>query len=326
MGCHQAPGLTMTLQSGEKMPLSVDQAGFAGSVHGQKITCLACHSDVTSFPHKSVTAPDRRAYQLQRYESCKGCHFKEYTRELDSTHNLQLEAGNRSAPVCTDCHGSHNIGHPDVPRANISHTCSACHAGINKDYAESVHGKALTDPTATKDVPVCTSCHGVHQMVDPRTARFRMESPEMCAGCHSDPAVMDKYGISTNVLNTYLQDFHGVSISFSRRQDPNSSSLKAVCTDCHGVHDIKKTDDPESRVIKANLVKTCQQCHPDATTNFPTAWLKHYTPSPARFPIVFLVRAFYWIITPIVVLGVGAHVLLDLWRALANRRRTGGAH
>lgn len=326
LGCHQQPALAITLKSGEKIPLTVDKATFEASVHSSKITCLACHSEITSVPHAKLEANDRREYQLQRYEACKTCHFEQYTKTLDSTHYHQLTEGNRQAPVCTDCHGSHAIGPPDVPRASISKTCAQCHNTISAQYATSVHGKALVNGNDNGDVPVCTTCHGVHKMEDPRTASFRLDSPELCASCHANTAMMTKYGISTNVFQTYLKDFHGVTVGFYEKQDSNIWSFKAVCTDCHGVHDMRKVDDPESSVIKANLVKTCQKCHPDATTNFPTAWLMHYEPSPTKFPIVFFVRTFYWIIIPLMVVGVSIHVLLDLWRSMANRRRTGGAH
>ncbi|MCL4534532.1 MAG: cytochrome c3 family protein [Bacteroidetes bacterium] len=324
LSCHKQPTLAITLKSGEKMSLTVDEAAFNASVHGNKVPCTACHSEIASVPHAKLEVNDRREYQLQRYEACKNCHFPEYTKTLDSTHYQQLIGGNRQAPVCTDCHGSHNIGPPDVPRAQISKTCAQCHKDINDQYVKSVHGKALVNGNGNEDVPVCTTCHGVHKMEDPRTARFRLESPELCAGCHANAGMMNKYGISTDVFQTYLKDFHGVTVGFYEKQDLNIWSYEAVCTDCHGVHDMRKVDDPESSVIKANLVKTCQKCHPNATTNFPTAWMMHYEPSPTKFPIVFFVRTFYWIVIPLMVAGVSAHVLLDLWRALANRRRMGG--
>jgi hypothetical protein len=65
-------------------------------------------------------------------------------------------------------------------------------------------------------------------------------------------------------------------------------------------------------VIKANLVKPCQQCHPDATSNFPTAWLSHYEPSSNKFALVYFVRMSYWLAVPVIVVGVSLHVLLDL--------------
>jgi len=39
----------------------------------------------------------------------------------------------------------------------------------------------------------------------------------------------------------------------------------AVCSDCHGAHDILPPSDPASRVFRINLPKTCGSCHGDGT-------------------------------------------------------------
>ena len=103
------------------------------------------------------------------------------------------------------------------------------------------------------------------------------------------------------------------------KQNKDIWASTAVCTDCHGVHDIKAVTDANSSVIKANLVTTCAKCHPDASTNFPGAWLSHYQPSPTQAPLVFLVQWFYKIMIPFILVGLGAHILMDLWRAITNR-------
>jgi hypothetical protein len=130
---------------------------------------------------------------------------------------------------------------------------------------------------------------------------------------------MQKYGISTNVVKTYLEDFHGASVALIAKQSRDIWAEEAVCTDCHGVHDIQQVDNPDSPVIKANLVETCRKCHPEATANFPGAWLSHYEPSIDQSPWVFFVRWFYRIMIPFIIAGLSAHILLDLWRTITNR-------
>ena len=39
------------------------------------------------------------------------------------------------------------------------------------------------------------------------------------------------------------------------------STVAATCTDCHGLHDIKRAKDPASRTNHANLEATCGKCH-----------------------------------------------------------------
>jgi hypothetical protein len=62
----------------------------------------------------------------------------------------------------------------------------------------------------------------------------------------------------------------------------------------------------------------CQRCHPDATTNFPEAWLSHYIPSPEKAPLVYYVELFYRIFIPVVLGGMAILVVLD-----AGRRTVG---
>ncbi|HLB28477.1 MAG TPA: hypothetical protein VJK47_04610, partial [Dehalococcoidales bacterium] len=72
-------------------------------------------------------------------------------------------------------------------------------------------------------------------------------------------------------------------------------------------------------VIKANLVNTCRGCHPDASTNFPGAWLSHYEPSADKAQIVFYVRWGYRILIPFIMVGLLIHIMVDLWRVVTNR-------
>ena len=319
VSCHSNPDLTKVLPSGEKMSLYVNLKVYAASIHGDKLSCTDCHSDTTSFPHPERQIKDRRSYSLARYESCKRCHFANYTKTLESVHYQLLSKGDLRAPVCTDCHGAHNVTFPAKRDVRISQSCAKCHRDIYKTYLGSIHGRALIDE-GNREVPVCSTCHTAHSVVDPRTTTFRLGTPEMCGDCHKDEKLMQKYGLSTRVFQTYLADFHGASVAlYKKERKPEISTFTAVCTDCHGVHDITNTDAPNSPVLKANLVNTCRKCHPDATAKFPAAWLSHYEPSFKKAPLVYLVKLFYMAFIPFVVGGLVLQVFLHIWRAAINR-------
>jgi hypothetical protein len=132
---------------------------------------------------------------------------------------------------------------------------------------------------------------------------------------------MAKYGISTDVFDSYVSDFHGTTVILFEKQAPGQQTNKPVCVDCHGVHNMRKVDDPESTVIKQNLLATCQKCHPDATANFPTAWISHYRPDPRHSPLVFFVNLFYLIFIPAVLGVMAIFVVTDLRKRIANRRK-----
>jgi hypothetical protein len=165
----------------------------------------------------------------------------------------------------------------------------------------------------------------VHKQADPQTAAFRLKSPEICAGCHGNAALMRKYGISTDVMNSYVSDFHGSTVMLFERQSPNQPTNKALCTDCHGVHDIKKVTDANATVVKENLLATCRKCHPDAQANFPTSWVGHYQPGPTHSPLVYYVNLFYKILVPATIGGMLLFVLLDAARRILDRLHGKGA-
>ena len=212
-----------------------------------------------------------------------------------------------------------------MARLRIPQTCARCHSAIYEKYRLSVHGYALTEEQ-NLDVPTCADCHGVHDIQDPRTAEFRLQSPSMCAKCHTDEEKMARYGLSTYVLSSYVADFHGTTVTLFEKQSPDAETNKAVCYDCHGIHDIQRTKDPTTGLqLQENLLVRCQECHPDATANFPTAWLSHYQPSPDKFPIVYYVNLFYSFFIPAVIGGMGLYVLLDAARRIRNRFQRKGA-
>ena len=316
--CHGKPDLSMMLPGGEKLGLYVDESSMGQSVHEGKLICTDCHSKTGDYPHRKVQAADRREYSMAQYETCKRCHFANYTQTLDSIHYQTLEAGNPGAPLCTDCHGFHLVAKPDQPRTRVSESCGSCHQGVAAEYKASVHGTAL-ETGGNPDVPVCTDCHGAHLVKVASSAAFRNGSPEMCAKCHANGDLMAKYGLSPNVFKTYVQDFHGATVELSRRHDRNGRTDEAVCSDCHGVHDIKPVRQGDGAKLRESIVVSCQKCHQDAGASFPDAWLSHYELSPGKAPLPWLVRSAYAVVIPFMVAGLALHVLVDLWRIARNR-------
>lgn len=319
--CHGDPNLTMTLPSGEKLSLHVSQSQLEKSVHSNKgIECEACHNDITSYPHPKVKFRSVRELSLNYYQTCAKCHSAIYEKTQDSMHAQAAAEGNLDAPVCTDCHGQHDTQAPDEPRSLISKTCSACHEDIVDTYKESIHGSALLEEN-NPDVPVCTDCHGVHNIQDPTTDQFHVQSPELCARCHADKELMDKYDLSSDVYSIYKRSWHGVDVSVYKARWGAVWHDSAVCTDCHGVHDMQKTDNPNSKVHPDNLLETCQQCHPSAGPNWTDAWTGHNEISLERTPFLFYVDQFYSSFSPFVLWVCGIYVILQIVRSTVDRVR-----
>jgi len=327
--CHSQSGLVRLLPNGESLPLTIDASHFIASAHNS-LGCVECHTAIPAFPHPEFKAGSLREVSLLFYTTCRQCHQEQYDKALDSVHQKALAAGNTHAAICTDCHNPHTqTPLTDVKtgrllpeaRLNIPQTCARCHNAIYEQYKASVHGSALVGEGNT-DVPTCIDCHGVHNIQNPTTASFRLYSPILCSKCHTDPVIMDKYGISTQVLTTYVADFHGTTVTLFEKTSPDQVTNKPVCFDCHGVHNIQPVNDPQyGLAMKQNLLAACHKCHPDATANFPGAWMSHYIPSPTEYPVVYYVNFFYKIFIPTVIGGMVIYVLSDFTRRLIERRK-----
>ena len=345
--CHSDPSMIGKLQDGTTVSLYVNPNEHEGSTR-HLMLCSICHQDERTYPHENTRQnscsvchwektsdvkpeqlvfnlyySDQRAISLQVADSCKKCHKEKYTEMADSVHLEIMAEGNRYAPVCVDCHSSHEIVGGSLTRESVAKICSECHLAVYTSYKSSVHGAAL-EQDGNPDVPTCGGCHGVHSVQGPNNSDFRADSIVTCGDCHSDPQRMEKYGISTNVLTTYLEDFHGRTVDFSR-QNNEAQTTKATCYDCHGIHNIHSPEDEASTVYPDNLQHTCQQCHPDADISFPRAWLSHYIPTWEKTPVLFGVNLFYKFLIPALIGGFGIYILLDARRRIFNaikRRRS----
>ena len=341
LGCHSNPEMVGQFSDGKTMSLFYDPAQHEDTNHiqgcrachdaqkeyphndGETKSCEVCHSQMFGGPDESnslfqITAyDDQRAVAMEINNSCQKCHGEKFEEITDSEHTLILARGNRYAPLCVDCHGSHDIKSPSEPRTRVAEICSQCHMSVYTTYESSVHGEAL-EADSNPDVPTCDNCHGSHKVTGPTDANFRADSITLCGNCHADKELMSKYDISTNVFQTYLDDFHGRTVDFFR-QTRDANITKATCYDCHGIHNIQAPDNELSSVYPANLQKTCQQCHPDAGITFPQAWLSHYSPTWEDTPMLYAVTTFYKFLVPTLIGGFLVYIALDARRRIAHK-------
>ncbi len=159
-----------------------------------------------------------------------------------------------SALSCTDCHADvQSIPHKPVLAKPL---CGSCHTAEQTAYVQSIHGKAaLAGSTAAAR---CNNCHGSPHAIlpssDPASTVYHSNIPNTCGNCHRQKFVMQASGLSTQVFFSYEQSVHGRAVSAG-------SQNAAVCTDCHGAHDILMAGDPKASIFKFNVPDTCGKCH-----------------------------------------------------------------
>jgi predicted CXXCH cytochrome family protein len=303
-----------------------DQADqLKGSVHADSKDhpCTSCHGNA----HEIFPKTDARSavYPLNVPKTCGQCHSNNgmagqhglasvYPNYIDSIHGFALsKEGLLVAANCQSCHGSHGILSHTNPRsptykANIPKTCGNCHAKIDADYEQGVHGKAIAK--GNMNAPVCTDCHTAHAILQPTEAAFRMQSTPICGNCHKDK------------FSTYRDTFHSQLGSLGGYVET------ARCWDCHLAHDVRPASDPSSPINKANLVTTCGRCHAGANLSF-VQYQPHANARDRKLsPGLYFVRLFMNLLLASVLTFFLIHTILWLIRSrynqVKNRAANGG--
>jgi hypothetical protein len=215
-----------------------------------------------------------------------------------------LKSGLTVTATCTNCHTAHrelprSDAASSVNRLNVPATCGQCHHGIEEQFEQSIH-HTLVGKT-DKELPVCSDCHSAHTIQRADAEGFKLDIMQKCGRCHAE------------IAKTYFDTYHGKVTQLGYTKT-------AKCQDCHGAHDIQRVSDPRSHLSRANVVATCQKCHPGATRRF-AGYLTHATHhDPAKYPWLFWT---FWGMTGLLAgtfLVGGVHTLLWLPRALQMRR------
>lgn len=314
---------------------------FVASAHGKALAaheqnapdCLTCHREpiVPAAPAKPTLAQ-----KLAQTKQCESCHVgkanvagqalrgtKFVSSFEQSVHGAALTAGNADAANCVDCHGAHEMNRSMAANARlgklrVADTCAQCHGKTAQEYNGSVHATALHKGNV--DSATCTDCHGEHDIrarKDPTSpVHANNVAQQVCANCHASLKLTKKYGIASNTFQTFEDSYHGLAV--------RGGSVEVVnCASCHSSHAIKSQDDPTSTINKANLAKTCGQCHPGANTRFAVGKV-HVTPDVSsgrdgNDPILYIIATIYIVMIIVVVGGMFLHNLLDFVKKIRRK-------
>ena len=305
------------------------KAAAAGNTNVAK--CQDCHGNV----HEILPASDPKSKVAHTSipATCGSCHGKQlvmagsgvssapFHSYEQSVHGKAVNGGSEAAAVCTDCHGSHDIMTGTDPKSpiakfNVPATCGKCHADVQSDFVQSIHGTALAK--GNWQAPVCTDCHGIHTIEAPNNPNSAVAAANVgntCAACHASVKLSSEFGVTGNRVSSYLASYHGMASKVG-------SATVANCASCHGVHNILPSSDPRSTINHANLAKTCGQCHPGANDKFIAS--KVHLDGVQRADvgskvIAFITKFYIWMIV-VVIGGMVLHNVLVFRKKLAQHR------
>lgn len=161
---------------------------------------------------------------------------------------------------CVDCHKDVKSLAHDSPPQKV--TCAQCHADAQQAFVHSTHAIARK---AGAPAAGCQDCHGgAHEILasdDPKSPISHENIPYTCGRCHGQKFLMESRGQSAQPFISYQESVHG-------RATEKGSQKAAVCTDCHGAHEIIPANDAKSPIYKFNVPATCGKCHPDVNSTF----------------------------------------------------------
>ncbi len=313
------------------------QNKFAASVHmsarlentGEPVQCGSCHGKHDILETRNIHS---RSHPLNQPQTCGNCHFNQtsgkkgegFVRDfLKSVHGMAISrTGLSNSATCVTCHGSHEIKKTTDPsalmsRRQVPNTCGQCHSGILNDYTEGVHGQDFAK--GIRDVPVCTDCHGEHNILSPQDKGSKVYSTRValtCAKCHDDDQLIQKYNLPRGRLRTFQGTFHGIASSYGDTKVAN-------CASCHGFHSIRPSSDPSSSIHPANLPQTCGQCHTGAGERLSRVKIHVLDPKAANYA-GYVVGRFYFYLIAFLVGSFIVYILADLKAQLLSRHRPKG--
>ena len=216
-------------------------AGWSQSARAQHkpkdSDCLACHADATL-----TTEVDGKTVSL----------FVDESKLKHSIHGDLF--------ACVDCHTDvKGLIHSSTPRKVL---CAQCHVDAQQAYAHSLHAKAVLNGAPAAN---CQDCHGgAHEILpadDPRSPVNHSNIPATCGRCHGQKFLVASNGESAQSFASYQQSVHGLAVE-------KGSKKAAVCTDCHGAHQILPANDAQSPIYKFNVPATCGKCHAEISQSF----------------------------------------------------------
>lgn len=233
---------------------------------GQLVFCLMLLIGVVQ---AAKTAAARNPAKKFSNADCLACHNDStLTKDVDGKPvSLYVNEEKYKASMhggmfnCTDCHeGIKDLPHePGLGSPN----CGNCHADAQAAYDRGFHSQAIHkgDAKAAR----CIDCHGgPHELLavsDPQSKVSHANIPATCGACHGQKFVMEPSGHSAQPFFSYKESVHGRAVA-------NGSEKAAVCTDCHGSHEILAAGDPKSPIFKFNVPATCAKCHEPVKQEF----------------------------------------------------------
>jgi len=281
--CHDDKDLEGT-KNGKTISLYANPKVLLASIHKSN-NCVDCHQNYNpeEFPHN----------ESNNKAQCNPCHQEEVDLYKECLHGKANAKGDKLAPTCEFCHGTHNILSVKNPKSttyasNIPYLCGKCHKEnspvqlyrnipqdrILENYTESIHGEGLLKKGLIVSAN-CASCHTAHRILphtDSRSTISRNNIANTCSKCHANIENVHQKIIrgelwekEAHVLPACV-DCHQPHVI--RNIYYSQGFANEQCLKCHGIDNIVSSQDGHSLQIDVKKLEAsmhskinCSQCH-----------------------------------------------------------------
>lgn len=261
----------------------------------------------------SPAGPDEETQQ--KIDACMGCH----SPEAESGPPVDLAKLKRSPHASFDCQSCHSsiteLPHsPEMTKEKPQ--CANCHTEQVEAFNKSTHSR---EDFVKGDHPTCVFCHGGgdSHAITAGSKWSREEKVKVCTQCHAQRERMERYKVDPDAVTSYHESFHGKALL-------RFGNLKtAICTDCHGHHDVLSPLDPAAPTHRDHAAKTCSQsgCHQGAEVNFAMSGANHLRLKVKEEPLLQGVLLFFKLLIFGTIAFMMVNVLLDLRKIVLNPSR-----
>ncbi len=185
--CHGNAQLAKQAGKPEVYSLYMDSIhGFALTQDGLLVAanCSSCHGSHGILSSKDPKSKTNRANVPA---TCGTCHTGPLQAFSSGIHGQMVQAGSTEAPVCTNCHTTHQIGKVGSTdfQMKTTATCGGCHKDELETYRDTFH--AQVSALGYQQTARCWDCHGEHAILpasDPMSRVAPARLIQTCAKCH----------------------------------------------------------------------------------------------------------------------------------------------
>ncbi len=224
---------------------------YSQSIHGNGLfkrglivtaVCTSCHSSHDILPHED---PRSTINRNNIAKTCMQCHAQIERVHLKVIRGELWEKSPHEIPICIDCHPPHNVRKVFYEESFSDELCMSCHE--NEDLQTVVDGE---------EIPL---------FVDLNEFRNSAHGTNSCIKCHNnvsvsnDPVCLNSGKVDCSICHSkqvedYQSSRHGVYFA-------EGNPIAPYCTNCHGVHNMKKKNELDSPTFSRNIPDLCGKCH-----------------------------------------------------------------